>query len=370
MTLRTMPEDLTAEQIEDILQRWHNSSIDDSLERERLQNRLHRAITESQAIQELAKTPLLVLVLARFNYYRELPQYKRRLYSDCASFLLQYLDFNNFLVAEDRHIAIDSDDKKEILELIAAEMQANVSALGGNIIGEFRLQGVIKSYLSRLGVAKAHQTAGLITGQIRIQDNVLIYLGNGFYSFVHQRFLEYFHAAFFIRKFHKKHTIDREFLKTHVFGPNGKDSWYKEMEWPEGAIYSAVPDIFKADVFGKYCTEDWWHGVLALMAGEIHEPFAGEMIECLILQDGESQQFENLFVAAKCLAEVVFRNVIGDVDRQLCDRLKELAMSEVQPKQIRKRAIDALETTWEDDDEVLLWVATNRRSIRQLPRTE
>jgi hypothetical protein len=109
--------------------------------------------------------------------------------------------------------------------------------------------------------------------------------------------------------------------------------------------------------------DDWWDEVLVLIAGTIYEPFAGEMIEHLIDQN-EYQGFQNLFLAAKCLNEVKFRNMIADVDSRLCFLLKDLVVSDTQPKRLRRQAINTIETTWEDDPEVLHWADDHRHLIR------
>jgi predicted NACHT family NTPase len=257
MNLRTMPAELTDVQIEDFIQSWHSQNIYESPKRERLQKRLRQAIAEYEAVRELAKTPLPLMMLARFNRYEELPRNRERLYSKCVGFFLDDWNFEDFLIGGDSHVAIDRDDREEILQLIAAEMQANAGSLGGNLIRESRLQEIIKSCLEKRGVKKAHQTAALITGQIRVKDGILFYVGEGFYSFVHQRFLDYLLSAFLVHKFNKTREIDREFLKTYVFSRNGKYCWCDALLLAEISIYEpfseSLVEEFKADVLGKYC---------------------------------------------------------------------------------------------------------------------
>lgn len=367
MNLRTMPQELTDAQIEDFLQSWHESNVDDRISRTGLQKDLGQAISEFEAVRELTKNPLLLTALAKLNRYHGVPTQRERLYSKCTDVLLNELDLSRFLTGKDRQIPIDRDDKKAMLRLIAAEMQANAGSLGGNLIGEPRLQEIIKNYLKKIGIKNSTQVAELITEQIQVQDNVLFYLGEGFYSFTHQRFLEYFCAAHFVWLFEKTRQIDQEFLKTHVFSRNGKYSWYNALQSAEISVYEpfskTLLEEFKTEVFGKYCRDDWWDGVLALIAGSISERFAGEMIGHLIDQDGY-QGFQNLFLAAKCLNEVQFRNTIADVDRRLCSLLKHLVISyTTKLKRIRERAIDAIENTWEDNPEVLCWVNDQRHLI-------
>ena len=66
--------------------------------------------------------------------------------------------------------------------------------------------------------------------------------------------------------------------------------------------------MFKTKVFREHWQEESWHEVLRLIAGTINELFTGEIIEYLNDENGEAEKFSNLFLAAKCLAEVKKRN--------------------------------------------------------------
>ena len=57
----------------------------------------------------------------------------------------------------------------------------------------------------------------------------------------------------------------------------------------------------KNEVFGKHWQDETWHEVLLLIAGMIEPRFVGEILDYLMVQDGEEEKFVNLFLAAKCL---------------------------------------------------------------------
>jgi predicted NACHT family NTPase len=161
-------------------------------------------------------------------------------------------------------------------------------------------------------------------------------LGADTYGFVHRTFLEYFCASEVVERFQKTQEITLEGLKT--------------------------------DVFGQHWDDESWQEVLCLIAGLIAGKFTGKLIEFLIEQDGEAQNFSNLFLAAKCLNEVRERKEIAAVESQLLERLKELTKYDLNyyyeayeeegrlVKEIRTQAVSAIAFTWKDGAETLPWL--------------
>ncbi|MEH2161956.1 MAG: hypothetical protein V7K38_13145 [Nostoc sp.] len=74
-------------------------------------------------------------------------------------------------------------------------------------------------------------------------------------AFLHRKFLEYFCASEIVRQFEKERSISIEDLKT--------------------------------EVFGKHWQDETWHEVLRLFAGMIEPKFVGEILDYLMVQDGE-----------------------------------------------------------------------------------
>jgi predicted NACHT family NTPase len=358
-----MLESLTDAQIEDFLQDWHSSNVEDPFKRERNLKELRSAIVESDAVRELAKTPLTLTLLARLNRYETMPRYKARLYELCLRFLFNNWDVNSCLEDKGFELGVDSEDKENILQLVAVEMQVNSKDLGGNLISRLRLEKIIETYLQYIGIKSASQSTKYIIEQLPIQNTALCYIGQGFYSFVSQRFLEYLLARYLVKKFNGTREIDMAYLKSHVFSEHGQDSWYEIIPSTKDSIYEFLPvsTIVQDDlslVFGKCCQKDWWHGVLVLMAGLVYAPFAGELIQCLLDWDGSSHDFNNFFLATKCVMEVRDRYLIESVDNDLYAQLKLLAECNQTPE-IRKKAVSAIERTWEDNPLVLRGI--NRR---------
>ncbi len=102
----------------------------------------------------------------------------------------------------------------------------------------------------------------------------------------------------------------------------------------------------------------------------IEPRFVGIVIEYLIAQEGEEEKFTNLFVAAKCLAEVRNRVVIGSTANKLFEQLKALTKYDLWyyydrlfdekdsklVEEIRTQAITAIATTWKDDSKIKSWL--------------
>ena len=78
-------------------------------------------------------------------------------------------------------------------------------------------------------------------------------------------------------------------------------------------------------VYREHWRDESWHEVLRLIAGMLkNAKFTGDILEYLIGENGETEKFINLFLAAECVSEVKNRNDIDVVAGDLRDRIKEL----------------------------------------------
>ncbi len=289
-----MLQDLDPAQIQDFIERWHDKTFtqaesrDKNIKRERLQ----RVINESKAIAELAQNPLLLTMMAILNLKRELPRDRGELYKDASEVLLHNWDEGRNLKPDERLEIIDYKDKQAMLRQVAYQMQTSEKGLAGNIIHGDDLEEIFTKYLQSIPVSDARDKARRLMKQLRDRNFILCFLGANHYAFVHRTFLEYFFATEFVRQFEKERSITIEDLKT--------------------------------EVFGKHWRDETWHEVLRLIAGMIGEKFVGEIIDYLMVQDGEEEKFINLFLAANCLAEVRNRLVIAPTADKLLNKLKDL----------------------------------------------
>ncbi|MGD1809524.1 HEAT repeat domain-containing protein [Dapis sp. BLCC M126] len=340
-----MLQDLQEEQVENFIQRWHNFTYQDETERERKRKRLKQAIKDSSAINELSGNPLLLTMMAILNRNQELPRDRAGLYNQASRVLLHQWDMERALIdAKIDPITIDYKDKQAILREVAFFMQGNTAGLAGNLILGEDLEKIIQEYLKSVDINDARTVARALMEQLRSRNFILCFVGAEYYAFVHRTFLEYFCAREFVWQFEKEQKID-------------KDELIKE-------------------VVGNHWQDETWHEVLRLIAGMIDARFVGEVISYLMEQDGEAEEFKNLFLAGKCLFEVRSRQGIGDVGNRLLKRLKDLAeydrgyyyksynisYEEIYQKnaalvrKIRAQAVAVVAATWRDDPFTYTWL--------------
>ncbi|KST64512.1 NACHT domain-containing protein [Mastigocoleus testarum] len=336
-----MLQDLETEQIQDFIERWHELTFNDEVDKIRKKQRLLSGIDNSAAIQELAGNPLLLTMMAILNRNQELPRDRAELYNQASRVLLHQWDVERTLV-EDKRLdpkTIDSKDKQAMLRTVAYFMQTSDKGLAGNLIKESDLEKILKDYLTSIEVDKPRSAAKLMIDRLRTRNFMLCYLGADYYAFVHRTFLEYFCAWEFVWQFKETQTLSIEKLKIQVFG--------------------------------KHWMDESWHEVLRLIAGMIDAKFVVQIIQYLMkISGGEKENFVNLILAAECLAEVRNRKVTISIGNQLLSELKKLIdygvykilinpHAEENNNKIRKiitQSIKVITNTWKDEPETLRWL--------------
>ncbi|MEQ9235763.1 HEAT repeat domain-containing protein, partial [Coleofasciculus sp. E2-BRE-01] len=332
-------QELDEKQIQDFIYRWHELTFTDEVDKGWKRERLQRAIDRSKAIRELAGNPLLLTMMAILNRNQELPRDRPELYHQASRVLLHQWDVERALIEDSRldPKTIDYKDKQAMLRRVAYFMQATDQGLAGNLIRAEDLERILTESLKNLEVNQARLVARVLIRQLRERNFILCYLGADYYGFVHRTFLEYFCAWEFIWQFKETRRLSLEELKT--------------------------------EVFGKHWRDESWHEVLRLIVGMIEESrFAGEIIEYLMNQEGEDEQFMNVFLAAQCLEEVKNRQGILETDNKLLERLKELTeygytltyfftgrdfVVHSPVIEIRTQAITAIYVTWKQEHNTL-----------------
>ncbi|MEG3899618.1 MULTISPECIES: HEAT repeat domain-containing protein, partial [unclassified Microcoleus] len=120
-------------------------------------------------------------------------------------------------------------------------------------------------------------------------------------------------------------------------------------------------------IFREHWRDESWHEVLRLMAGRLDAKFTGNILEYLIDENGQAENFSNLFLATECVSEVKNRNDIAAIASKLRDRVKELTKYENSSAstpqeydnlvyEIRRQAVAAVAATWKDDPETSPWL--------------
>ncbi|MEM8718096.1 MAG: NACHT domain-containing protein [Cyanobacteria bacterium P01_G01_bin.39] len=294
-----MLQDLDSTQVDDFINRWHDLTFYDRIDKERKRDRLKKAINESPAIQELSGNPLLLTMMAILNRNQELPRDRAELYNQSSRVLLHQWDTERALEdARLKPISLDYKDKQAMLRQVAYFMQANTQGLAGNSITASDLKRILSEYLATLSTTQdlnPDDIAEVLIHQLRTRNFILCFLGAEYYAFVHRTFLEYFCAWEFVWQFEKARTIDIEGLK---------------------------------DIFSKHWQDESWHEVLRLITGMIDSKFAGEIIEFLMQQKDHSGENNNLLIAANCLIEVRNRTAIESISRQLLTDMKSVVETE------------------------------------------
>ncbi|MBD2449241.1 HEAT repeat domain-containing protein [Nostoc sp. FACHB-152] len=335
-----MLQDLDTEQIQDFINRWHELTFIDSEDKLRKRERLQRAIDTSKSIAELAGNPLLLTMMAILNRNQELPRDRATLYEQSSRVLLHQWDVERALVEDSRldPKTIDYKDKQAMLRHVAYHMQTSPRGLNGNLISVSDLEKILIKYLKNIEFENPVKVARVMINQLRVRNFMLCFVGADYYAFVHRTFLEYFCAWEFVWQFKESQILSISELNN--------------------------------EVFGKHWRYETWHEVLRLITGMIEPKFVCEILNYLMAQNGEQEKFINLFLAAKCLAEVRNRVLVATTASKLLNRIKELTQYDLsyyyQPyrdeeetklvQEIRTQAVLAVATTWKDDSDTLLWL--------------
>ena len=336
-----MLQELTDEQMQDFVVRWHDLNFAEGVDKDRKRERLQKAIRESRSIKELAGNPLLLTMMAILNRNRELPRDRPELYNQASQVLLHQWDVERALV-EDRRIdpkTIDYRDKQAMLRKVAYYMQSSAKGLAGNLISAAQLESILTDYLKTIEVEKPREIARIMIGQLRTRNFILCDLGGDSYGFVHRTFLEYFCAWEFVWQFKEEQTLTIEQLIN--------------------------------DVFGKHWQDESWHEVLRLISGMIEPRFVAVIIDFLLEQKVDKSAFlehdfwlkkeglSNLLLAADCFIEVRNRILIAATSSKLLKALQREAEQEYPYEFNSELAISLISniaSTWQDSSEILGWL--------------
>ncbi|MBC7968719.1 MAG: NACHT domain-containing protein, partial [Verrucomicrobia bacterium] len=259
---------LDSDEIHAFIDRWYTLALGNDPDKDRLVTRLKDAITNSQAIRNLADNPLLLTMMAILNRRQELPRDRADLYDQASRVLLYHWDVDH----KKLNLPLDTigrREKQEMLRLIAYEMQAGDEGLKGNLISADRLTRILTNYLRDQGFSEPREKANKLIDQLRHRNFILCDRGADTYGFVHRTFLEYFCAVEIVNRFEKQRTLTFEQLRDEVFGNHWQD--------------------------------ETWHEVLRLICGMIDTKLVGDIIIYLIDKNGETEDFKNLFLAVGCL---------------------------------------------------------------------
>jgi len=247
-------QDLDDDQVVSFLERWCATVYQAKPDHGRAHlDRVIRSIQRSTSLRQLARSPMLLTIMAMLARRRELPQERHKLYEHAAGILVEYWDISRYLNQQQILAQIGTDRKMEMLGRIAAAMQRGRGGLAGNYIYQddlrMEVEGCLKDWQSD-PAWRVTEIAQAVVDQLRRRNFILSKYGGNVFGFVHRGFLEYFCASHFKEKFERKRQLTIERLKFEVYGRHWQDRS--------------------------------WHEVLRLICAMVDEQFAGEIIEYLL----------------------------------------------------------------------------------------
>jgi hypothetical protein len=221
-------------------------------------------------------------MMAILNRNQALPRDRVELYREASRVLLHEWDAHRALPVD----KFDRQDKEALLRDLAGTMQAGVGGLAGNLIERGRLVEVFRGFLKGIDIQNPYEMAQTLVSRLTERNFILSYSGADRFSFVHRTFLEFYCASWFVERLQVSQTLTFEALRDEVFEGHWRD--------------------------------EKWHEVLRLIAGMVSVEHAKELIEYLIARPrGRWYEYQNLFLAAGCVAEVRKRSALGGVDETL-----------------------------------------------------
>ncbi|MCM0594337.1 MAG: HEAT repeat domain-containing protein [Gloeotrichia echinulata DVL01] len=331
-----MVQEFDAEQIQRFIYRWHELTFNFQEDKTAKKEYMQTAIFTSKAIAELAGNPLLLTIMLMLNRHHELPRTRPELYNQASRLLIHLWDVEPTLVESLRleSKTFDYQDKQAILRRVAYWMQTSNKGLAGNLISADDLENILADYLIKI-FDNPKQVAKLMINQLRHSNLILCYCGSEYYGFIHRNFWEYFCASELVYQFKEQQSLSFAQLQTEIYG----NYWHHEK----------------------------WHEILQFIIAMIEPKLAGDIIESLMNQKGEGKKFINLFLAAKCLAEVKNRFLIASTANKLLNLLTGLTKYDLPyyygpfwdyqernlVREIRTQAITAVATIWTEQPDNL-----------------
>ncbi|RSS39749.1 HEAT repeat domain-containing protein [Streptomyces sp. WAC08241] len=355
-----MLQDLDREQIGAFAEQWFSLACPgDPARARKLIERVTTAVDASTSVRELAGNPLILTILAIIGRRRELPRDRRTVYEHAVDVLVEHWDPSKYL--KDRQVEehlpyLGPEDKRELLRLIARQMQEGHGGISGNHIAGPDLLKSFEEYLKdryALAPDRAATAARVMLDQFRHRNFILSRYGGEVYGFVHRTFLEYLAATDLAHRFNQERSLSETDLQ---------------------------------DLFADKVHDPTWHEILLLLVGLLDERFVAGVIDRLLgpravaapFGRGDDAPFAEVAFVARCLAEVRRIGALAPQSTAMVERITrlfEFAWA------LRRRfffsfphveslgpALMALGADWAGRDDYLRWY--ERWSHRQPSETE
>ncbi|GAB2811363.1 hypothetical protein GCM10022221_06030 [Actinocorallia aurea] len=226
----SMLQDFTADQIAAFTGAWfERSHPEDPVKAASLRARVITAVESSPAVAEIAGNPLLLTILAIIARRRELPRDRLAVYRHAVTVLVDQWDMDKFLPGLPGAMAVEAEDKLEMLHTAARRMQSGSDGPPGNHLPGSALVQIFTDHLTeRFGSSRPEAVAASreLLKRLRERNFILASIGANLYGFVHRAFLEYLVADDLAHR-----------LRAHLLGPDDVLAVYTEHahdpEWAE-----------------------------------------------------------------------------------------------------------------------------------------
>jgi HEAT repeat protein/transcriptional regulator with XRE-family HTH domain len=263
--------------INQYLRQWYASvGIEPDLASRRAQE-----FAAQPAVQDLARNPLLLTLLAAVGRDPSLPSDRVGLYQHAVSLLID--DFTETArnlprahppaVADLLH-ALDVGDCTVICQRVARVMMQGTNGVTGNAINSDDLFQVVARQLhEELGAshALAEETAAVLVRQMSERSGILMAYGPNVYGFIHRTFLEYLAAVDICQR-------------------------YRSREWTAEELLE--------DVIALRARDPAWHETLLLVISQLEEHDAAQAVDRLLMlgTSGELTPADSAVLALRALA--------------------------------------------------------------------
>ncbi|MDJ0676815.1 MAG: HEAT repeat domain-containing protein [Calothrix sp. MO_167.B42] len=332
------------DKIKEFSQKWYKTRFQDPIEATRRQESLQKALAEQKRIQELARNPLLLTIIALIHRYEaHLPRQRYKLYERAMNTLLTNWDAGKELSYQLPFEYLNRDDIPRLMQQLAYWIHTQGGTgdkEGGTLIDKDELIKQLSKFIAEQKRLQRHQAkseAQRFIEHIRERTGLLNEQGQDCYAFVHKTFQEYL-AAEDIR--YRQEDEEFEVVLEHV---------------------------------EQYLCDAHWREVLLLLIAQQKPRKAAKAIKHILEQPTLYEQWlhRNLFFAASCLAEdveVANDVLVTDILRQLVSL--EISDDEQVGEQIRAQvfksicslnesrfeaeALQLLQDSWEGIEQVRL----------------
>ncbi|NET31537.1 MAG: hypothetical protein F6K19_05995 [Cyanothece sp. SIO1E1] len=188
--------------IDTFIEHWYNSRFELESERERRKNSLRKALQDQPRIQQLARNPLLLTIIALIHRYQaKLPKERYKLYDKAVETLLTTWDSQKELSNHEVLEYLELDDLRRLMERLAYWIHCQGGTgdtEGGTLIDRDELISHLTQYIREMKQIERHQAKAeakrFLEQIVRERAGLLSLQGQGRYAFVHKTFQEYLTA--------------------------------------------------------------------------------------------------------------------------------------------------------------------------------